>query len=93
MVRVHWHALGAGFWQVGDNEEHNGSGKNALKGGKKDLPDKKGDLGLPLTIEKYVIMTLMNWAWNKSFARVESNKKAIYDRGWSPRNRALLDYP
>jgi hypothetical protein len=50
-----------------------------LKAGKKDLFDKKGDLGLPLEIEKHDIMTLMNWTWNKSFARAECNKKSIYD--------------
>jgi hypothetical protein len=73
MTHVHWHALGAGFWQVGDSEEHNGSGKITLKSDKKDLLDKKGDIGLSLAIEKHDIMTLMSWAWNKFFARVKCN--------------------
>jgi hypothetical protein len=86
---------GSGFWQVGESEEQNGSGKIALKSGKKNLLDKKRDLGLMLAIEKHDIMTLVNWAWAwyKSFARVECNKKAICDRGWSPLNRYLLDHP
>jgi hypothetical protein len=78
---------------LGDSEEHNGSGKIALKAGKKNLLNKKVDLGLPLAIEKYDITTLVNWAWYKSFARVKCNKKAICDQGLSPLNRALLGHP
>ena len=36
---------------------------------------------------------LVNKAWDVSFARVEKNKKAIYERGWFPFNRNLLLHP
>jgi hypothetical protein len=75
--RQKWHPCigpwGAVFLQVGDSEEHNGSDEIVLKAGKRNLLDKKGDLGLPLAIEKQDIMTLMNWAWDKSFTHVECN--------------------
>ena len=32
------------------------------------------------------IIPLVNKAWDVSFARVEKNKKAIYERGWFPFN-------
>ena len=32
-------------------------------------------------------------AWEKSFAKVQSNKKAIAARGWNPLTRNLLDHP
>ena len=38
------------------------------------------------------IIPLVNKAWNASFARVDSNKKAIAERGWGPCNRNLLLY-
>jgi hypothetical protein len=36
------------------------------------------------------IIPLVNRAWAASFATVDTNKKAIYDRGWYPLNRNLL---
>ena len=38
-------------------------------------------------------MPLVNIAWNKSFARVESNQAAATTRGWYPANRVLLKHP
>jgi len=35
----------------------------------------------------------VNAAWEKSFARVQCNKKAIATRGWNPLTRNLLDHP
>jgi hypothetical protein len=78
---------------VGNGEEQNGSGKIALKAGKKDLLDKKDDLGLPLVIEKYDIVVLMKRAWDTYFASIECSKNTICNRGWSPLNRALLHPP
>ena len=43
-----------------------------------------------LTIEVAEIMILINYAWERSFARVETNKVAIAERGWFPLNRKLL---
>ena len=36
------------------------------------------------------IIPMITYAWNRSFARVNTNKKAIYERGWFPFNRVLL---
>ena len=36
------------------------------------------------------MMSLINYTWDRSFARVQKNKNAICDRGWNPLNRVLL---
>jgi hypothetical protein len=36
------------------------------------------------------MMPTINYAWNKSFVRVDKNQQAIADCGWNPFNRALL---
>ena len=36
------------------------------------------------------LIPLINIAWNKSFARMSTNKQAIADRGWNPLNYNLL---
>lgn len=36
------------------------------------------------------IIPMIVYAWNRSFARVRTNKKAIMERGWLPYNRVLL---
>ena len=43
-----------------------------------------------LTIEVVEIMTLVNYAWDRSFARVATDKVAIAERGWYPLNCNLL---
>ena len=45
---------------------------------------------MPPTIEPYEIIPLLNTAWEQSFERVLSNRKAIADRGWNPLNRNIL---
>ena len=42
------------------------------------------------TIEPYKIIVLINLAWQRSFGRPVSNRKAIAERGWGPLNRCLL---
>mmetsp|Transcript_25328 Transcript_25328/g.29831 ORF Transcript_25328/g.29831 Transcript_25328/m.29831 type:complete len:179 (+) Transcript_25328:1555-2091(+) len=44
----------------------------------------------PPVIEPYEIIPIINAAWDKSFGRVSTNKKAIAERGWWPYNRNLL---
>uniref|UniRef100_A0A7S4UP82 Uncharacterized protein n=1 Tax=Paramoeba aestuarina TaxID=180227 RepID=A0A7S4UP82_9EUKA len=53
----------------------------------------KTRMGLPPIIQKTDIIPLINLAWDQSFAKVRSNRKAISDRGWNPLNRALLTHP
>ena len=64
-----------------------------LSKAKKDLMQKKIDNYLPPTLVPSDIIILLNYAWKHSFARVEGNKKAIYERGWCPYNRNLLLKP
>ena len=45
------------------------------------------------TIEPYKIIRIINTAWSKSFARINSNKKVISERDWLPYNHALMLYP
>jgi hypothetical protein len=49
--------------------------------------------GLRFTIVKQDIMWIVRYAWEKSFARVETNKHAIAERGWGPLHYVLLDHP
>ena len=51
----------------------------------------KARLRLEYKIEKHDIVGIVHYAWNTSFARVETNKKAIANRGWYPVNYILLD--
>jgi hypothetical protein len=54
---------------------------------------KKSEAQFEFTINKHDIMGLVRTAWDKSFGRVETNRKAIADRGWGPLNYCLLDHP
>jgi hypothetical protein len=49
--------------------------------------------GLKFTIIKQDIMWIVRYAWEKSFARIQTNKHAIAERGWGPLNYVLLDHP
>ena len=44
-------------------------------------------------IERSDIVPIENYAWNHSFAKIESNRRAIAERGWNPLNRKLLSHP
>ena len=81
---------GTALWQVGDSKEQNGSFNMAMTKAKDEMLEKKIELGLPDGIVETDMMALINIAWDKSFARVQKNKKAIVDRGWNPLNRSLL---
>jgi hypothetical protein len=79
------------FWLVGDSAEQNGSFKIQLKKAKEAVLEQKAKLHLPYKVEKEDIIGIIHRAWKNSFAKVESNKKAIADRGWYPKNFMLLD--
>ena len=80
-------------WQVADSKEQNGVHKNETKAEKQMVIQKKGQLGLPMRVEKHDIVGIVHRAWMKSFANVATNKKAIAERGWNPLTRVLLDHP
>ncbi len=81
------------IWQVGDSSEQNGSFKIAFSKAKDDLVAFKMRQGWEVTLEAYDIIPLINVAWEKSFARVNTNKKAIADRGWFPPTMKVLTDP
>ena len=84
---------GMHIWQVGDSPQQNGSFKfhqNAMK--EKILEEKKA-LNLTTVFCPTDIIPIVNYAWDRSFARTESNKTAIIERGWNPLNYALLTSP
>jgi hypothetical protein len=84
---------GTSFWQVGDSPEQNGCFKMYLAEAKKKLFEQKEYYDLPGTIEKTDVVKLVRYAWSKSFAKVNSNKKAICERGWNPLNYNILLHP
>ena len=81
---------GTALWQVGDASEQNGAYKMALTRAKENLIKQKIKKCMPPTIEPYEIIPLLNTAWERSFERVLSNRKAIADRGCNPLNRNIL---
>ena len=84
---------GTSYWQVGDSSEQNGCFKMALSKLKREVLFKKENRRVALAIDKVDIVDLVSRAWEVSFARVESNKKGIADRGWSPLNYNCLLHP
>jgi hypothetical protein len=86
---------GTSYWQVGDSSEQNGCFKMALTRAKQELVTKKNDAGLEFAIEKTDVVGLVREAWELSFARVQTNQKAIVSRGWGPRalNYNALRHP
>ena len=84
---------GTALWQVGDAPEQNGAFNQALVRAKRDMMTLRELHDLPLSLQPTDIMLLICQAWEKSFARIESNRKAIAERGWYPFNRNLLLLP
>ena len=80
------------LWQVGDLAEQNRSFNIASVVAKK-MQNKDEYMYDCPTIEPYQIIRIVNAAWPKSFSRIESNKKAIVERGWLPYNRELMPHP
>ena len=80
-------------WQVGDSPEMNGSFKTEFYRAKEDLMSFKIRRGMPAKLNATDIMPLVNIAWNRSFAKIESNRKAISTRGWYPPTRKVLQDP
>jgi hypothetical protein len=97
-VRTKWNVCirvpyGTSYWQVGDSTEQNGCFKMALTKHKRNLLARKEEERLEFAIEKNDVVYLVHQTWNDSFARVDSNKKAIAERGWSPLTYNCLLHP
>ena len=85
---------GTSLWQVGDSRSQNGMYKKHTYRRKAQLMSHKSVLhnfnsGISLT--KQDIIPIVKYAWDRSFALSESNRRAIAVRGWNPLNYALLD--
>ena len=82
---------GTSLWQVADSSEQNGAFKTASSDIKSEILKQRLDMMMDVpSILPTDISPMINHAWERSFAQVESNKKAISDRGWSPLNYNLL---
>ena len=84
---------GTSYWQVGDSAEQNGCFKMYVSRAKTSLLQTKSNTRLTFTIEKTNIIQIVNEAWGKSFAHVETNCKAIDECGWGPLNYSCLTNP
>jgi hypothetical protein len=77
------------IWQPADSIQLNGAFKIALTKAKLLYLDSK-----PENIKAFKptdVIPLINMAWEQSFGRTESAKKAILERGWLVLNYVLLD--
>jgi hypothetical protein len=72
---------GASMWQVGDSVEQDGTFKIQNKTARSDTVTGKIRAGLPATLERSDIVRIMNVAWTKSFARIDTKKQATTMRG------------
>jgi hypothetical protein len=84
---------GTSYWQVGDSMEQNGCFKMSLTKAKINLVEKKESWGLEGTVDKTDIVVVFTYAWEKSYNRNGSNKKAVPECGWGPLNYNLLLQP
>jgi hypothetical protein len=84
---------GTHIWQVGDSPQQNQCFKFHQKIMKDIIMREKKTNGIPAVFAPTDIIPIINYAWDRSFARCESNKTAIVERGWNPLNYSLLTDP
>ena len=72
---------GTALWQVGDSSEQNGSFNIELARAKEQIVDSRQGKCTHACLHSYDIIPLVNASWFPSFARVDTNKKAIAQRG------------
>jgi hypothetical protein len=84
---------GTPVWQLGDSADQNGTFKIESKKAKAEKVRCKIRADLPATLERSDIVIIVNTVWQKSFSRVNTNLKAIAERGWPPLNYVLLHHP
>jgi hypothetical protein len=77
-------SYGTSMSQVVYRTEHNGTFKIESKKAKASAVRYNIRPGLPVTLHKSDVVRIVNVAWQKSFARVDTNKRAIATRGWGP---------
>jgi hypothetical protein len=80
------------LWQVGDASEQNGKFKIEWTKVKEWLMVWKSINCLPGMIGHTDIIPLINRVFHKSYGSINSDLKALADRGWNPPNRKLLEH-
>jgi hypothetical protein len=68
-------------WQLGDSPQQNGTFNIEIKKAKADTARRKKCAGLPTMLEPSDIVQIVNIAWQKVFARVDNDMKAIAESG------------
>ena len=64
--------------------------KCIVVGIKKMITSKRFEMGLfKMNLVRTNIISIVNYAWGKSFANVQNNHKDIADRVWRPINRII----
>ena len=85
---------GTSLWQVGDSAEQNGCFKMYCSEMKKKITKRRIEMGLfKLNLLRTDVIPIVNYAWQRSFSKQQSNLRAIRDRGWGPLNKILLHHP
>jgi hypothetical protein len=80
------------LWQVGDASEQNGKFKMEWTRVKEWMMVWKSVNCLPCVIGPTDIIPLINRVFHKSYGSINSNLRAMSDRGWNPPNRKLLEH-
>ena len=81
-----------GLWQVGDAPEQNGNYKYGLRDEGAVICSLQRRHGESVGLKIHDIIPMVMKAFLRSFGNIETNKKAIAERGWNPMNRnCLLD--
>jgi hypothetical protein len=95
MDLLHWRSYGTSVWQLGDSAEQNGTFTIKIESKKEKAETFRCNIraGLPSMLERSDIIRIVSIAWQEAFSRVNTNLKAIAERGWAPLNYVLLDHP
>merc|ERR1712038_834958 len=85
---------GTHLWQIGDSSQQNGRFKMVCYKKKDEIVTYKclHHSGRPDVLPED-ILSIVSEAWDESFADVQGNKMAIFERGYLPYNRNLLLHP
>ena len=85
---------GTALWQVADSSQQHGLFKMLLNKAKRNLFRRRMDSCLQdMHLVKTDIVPLVRECFMTAFGNVESNRRVISDRGWTPYNRNLLLHP
>ena len=93
---THWNvcigvSYGTSLWQVGDSNQQNGRFKMLLTEKKKEIYQQHlNTFQQKLHLMRTDFMPLVNSTWPIAFGDIQSNKKAIAERGWGPFNKNLF---